>query len=188
MDRCTASWKIEGYESSSHNRFVYLTTRLIGHPVEVHVKNGLLIYIVIFHATNAEKGFGIILKMALGKRWYFGNVTKPTSTSSPQLVLTDAISPNLSPHRFFRCHDRSPTCSTKSHHGRNKLVAVTSPFLYTETAPTATRAALLHARTMEPVAATLLFAEPNPAPAYVSSLHLEDQRPVHATVSSNLHE
>ena len=98
------------------------------------MENGLLIYIVIFHATNAEKDFGIILKMALGKRWYFGNVTKPTSTSSPQLVLTDAISPNLSPHRFFRCHDRSPTCSTKSHHGRNKLVAVLSLFLHTETA------------------------------------------------------
>ena len=29
--------------------------------------------------------------MVLGKRWYFAKATKPTSTSSPQLVLTNAI-------------------------------------------------------------------------------------------------
>ncbi|TYJ13523.1 hypothetical protein E1A91_A10G057700v1, partial [Gossypium mustelinum] len=52
-----------GYESSSRDRVVYLTTCLIGHPVEVHVKNGS-IYTGIFHATDAEKDFGIILKMA----------------------------------------------------------------------------------------------------------------------------
>ncbi|XWS20097.1 hypothetical protein CRYUN_Cryun31cG0071800 [Craigia yunnanensis] len=55
--------KTGGYESSSHDRLVYLTTCLIGHPVEVHVKNGS-IYSGIFHATDAEKEFGIILKMA----------------------------------------------------------------------------------------------------------------------------
>ncbi|TYI05053.1 hypothetical protein ES332_A10G060700v1 [Gossypium tomentosum] len=52
-----------GYESSSRDRVVYLTTCLIGHPVEVHVKNGSS-YTGIFHATDAEKDFGIILKMA----------------------------------------------------------------------------------------------------------------------------
>lgn len=51
------------YESPSRDRLVYLTTCLIGHQVEVQVKNGS-IYSGIFHATNTEKDFGIILKMA----------------------------------------------------------------------------------------------------------------------------
>ncbi|XWS12118.1 hypothetical protein CRYUN_Cryun37aG0062700 [Craigia yunnanensis] len=55
--------KTGGYESSSRDRLVFLTTCLIGHPVEVHVQNGS-IYTGIFHATDAEKDFGIILKMA----------------------------------------------------------------------------------------------------------------------------
>ncbi|MBA0748878.1 hypothetical protein Gogos_002857 [Gossypium gossypioides] len=50
-----------GYESSSRDRVVYLTTCLIGHPVEVHVKNGS-IYTGIFHATDAEKDFGAIME------------------------------------------------------------------------------------------------------------------------------
>ncbi|KAK8559894.1 hypothetical protein V6N13_016626 [Hibiscus sabdariffa] len=58
-----AGVKIGGYESSSRDRLVYLTTCLIGHMVEVHVKNGS-VYTGIFHATDAEKDFGIILKMA----------------------------------------------------------------------------------------------------------------------------
>ncbi|KAA3478459.1 polyadenylate-binding protein-interacting protein 3-like isoform X1 [Gossypium australe] len=55
--------KTGGYESSSRDRLVYMTTCLIGHMVEVHVKNGS-IYSGIFHATDAEKDFGIVLKMA----------------------------------------------------------------------------------------------------------------------------
>ncbi|RZB84421.1 polyadenylate-binding protein-interacting protein 3-like isoform X1 [Glycine soja] len=51
------------YESPSHDRLVYVTTCLIGHQVEVQVKNGS-IYSGIFHATNTDKDFGIILKMA----------------------------------------------------------------------------------------------------------------------------
>ncbi|XP_050873883.1 polyadenylate-binding protein-interacting protein 3 isoform X2 [Lathyrus oleraceus] len=51
------------YESPSRDRLVYLTTCLIGQQVEVQVKNGS-IYSGIFHATNTEKDFGIILKMA----------------------------------------------------------------------------------------------------------------------------
>ncbi|KAK2425135.1 polyadenylate-binding protein-interacting protein [Trifolium repens] len=51
------------YESSSHERLVYVTTSLIGQQVEVQVKNGS-IYSGIFHATNTDKDFGIILKMA----------------------------------------------------------------------------------------------------------------------------
>ncbi|KAF7123358.1 hypothetical protein RHSIM_Rhsim12G0208900 [Rhododendron simsii] len=55
--------KGSGYGSLSRERLVYLTTCLIGHNVEVQVKDGSLIS-GIFHATNAEKDFGIILKMA----------------------------------------------------------------------------------------------------------------------------
>ncbi|XP_057455412.1 polyadenylate-binding protein-interacting protein 3-like isoform X2 [Lotus japonicus] len=51
------------YESPSHDRLVYITTCLIGHQVEVQVNNGS-IYSGIFHATNTDKDFGIILKMA----------------------------------------------------------------------------------------------------------------------------
>ncbi|MED6161157.1 Polyadenylate-binding protein-interacting protein 3 [Stylosanthes scabra] len=51
------------YESPSHDRLVYVTTCLLGHHVEVQVKNGS-IYSGIFHATNTEKDFGIILKVA----------------------------------------------------------------------------------------------------------------------------
>jgi len=48
------------YESPSRDRLVYLTTCLIGHQVEVQVKNGS-IYSGIFHATNTEKDFGMFL-------------------------------------------------------------------------------------------------------------------------------
>ncbi|KAE9600414.1 hypothetical protein Lal_00045506 [Lupinus albus] len=51
------------YESPSHDRLVYIATCLIGHLVEVQVKNGS-VYSGIFHSTNADKDFGIILKMA----------------------------------------------------------------------------------------------------------------------------
>uniref|UniRef100_A0A5B7ASG1 Putative polyadenylate-binding protein-interacting protein 4 isoform X1 n=1 Tax=Davidia involucrata TaxID=16924 RepID=A0A5B7ASG1_DAVIN len=51
------------YESPSRERLVYLTTCLIGHHVEVQVKDGSVIS-GIFHTTNAERDFGIILKMA----------------------------------------------------------------------------------------------------------------------------
>ncbi|GLT49703.1 hypothetical protein SLA2020_232420 [Shorea laevis] len=47
----------------SHDRLVYLATCLIGHTVEVHVKNGS-IFTGIFHATDAERDFGIVLMMA----------------------------------------------------------------------------------------------------------------------------
>ncbi|KAL5700539.1 Polyadenylate-binding protein-interacting protein 3 [Ranunculus cassubicifolius] len=55
--------KAGGSESPSRDRLLYMTTCLIGHPVEVQVKNGST-YSGIFHATNADKDFGIILKMA----------------------------------------------------------------------------------------------------------------------------
>ena len=50
--------KTGSYEGPSHDRLVYVTTYLIGHQVEVQVKNGS-IYSGIFHATNADKDFGM---------------------------------------------------------------------------------------------------------------------------------
>ncbi|GAB2269154.1 Polyadenylate-binding protein-interacting protein 3 [Dionaea muscipula] len=58
----TSSNKTE-HESASRDRLVYLTTCLIGHQVDVQVKNGS-VFSGIFHATNADKDFGIVLKMA----------------------------------------------------------------------------------------------------------------------------
>lgn len=55
--------KVGGYGSPSRDRLVYVTTCLVGHHVEVLVKDGS-IYSGIFHATSAEKDVGIILKMA----------------------------------------------------------------------------------------------------------------------------
>jgi len=46
------------YESPSHDRLVYVTTCLIGHQVEVQLKNGS-IYNGIFHVTNTDKDFGM---------------------------------------------------------------------------------------------------------------------------------
>lgn len=59
----TTGGKVGGYGNASRDRLVYITTSLIGHHVEVQVKDGS-VYSGIFHATNAEKDFGIILRMA----------------------------------------------------------------------------------------------------------------------------
>lgn len=47
----------------SHDRLVYFSTCLIGHHVEVQVKNGS-IYSGIYHTANVDKDMGITLKMA----------------------------------------------------------------------------------------------------------------------------
>ncbi|CAI9261940.1 unnamed protein product [Lactuca saligna] len=52
-----------GVDNPSRERLVYLTTCLIGHQVDVQVTDGS-IYSGIFHASNADNDFGIILKMA----------------------------------------------------------------------------------------------------------------------------
>ncbi|XP_048538459.1 polyadenylate-binding protein-interacting protein 4-like isoform X2 [Triticum urartu] len=52
-----------GHANPSRDRLVYVMTQIIGHHVDVHVKNGSVIS-GIFHATNTDKDFGIILKMA----------------------------------------------------------------------------------------------------------------------------
>ncbi|KAM7254611.1 hypothetical protein ACFE04_003991 [Oxalis oulophora] len=59
----TSGDTIGGFANPSRDRLVYLITCLIGHPVEVQVKNGS-VYTGIYHATNTEKDFGVILKMA----------------------------------------------------------------------------------------------------------------------------
>ncbi|XP_055828752.1 polyadenylate-binding protein-interacting protein 4-like isoform X2 [Solanum dulcamara] len=51
------------YESPSHDRLVYVSTCLLGHQVEVQIMDGSM-FSGIFHATNGDKDFGIILKMA----------------------------------------------------------------------------------------------------------------------------
>ncbi|XP_061948891.1 polyadenylate-binding protein-interacting protein 3-like isoform X4 [Populus nigra] len=58
-----ATGKVGVYESPLRDRLVYLTTCLIGHPVEVQLKNGS-VYSGTCYTTNAEKEFAIILKMA----------------------------------------------------------------------------------------------------------------------------
>ncbi|XP_042510204.1 polyadenylate-binding protein-interacting protein 4-like isoform X2 [Macadamia integrifolia] len=78
--------KVGGYESPSRDRLIYLTTCLIGHHVEVQVKSGS-IFSGIFHATNAEKDFGVILKMARltkdgsfrGQKSFSESIGKPPS-------------------------------------------------------------------------------------------------------------
>ncbi|KAG8081469.1 hypothetical protein GUJ93_ZPchr0007g3618 [Zizania palustris] len=50
--------------SPSRDRLIYVMTQLIGHHVDVHVKNGSIIA-GIFHATNSDEDFvGIVMKMA----------------------------------------------------------------------------------------------------------------------------
>ncbi|KAJ6696151.1 ATAXIN-2-like protein [Salix koriyanagi] len=51
------------YESPLRDRLIYLTTCLIGHLVEVQLKNGS-VYSGTCYTTNVEKEFAIILKMA----------------------------------------------------------------------------------------------------------------------------
>ncbi|XP_011040052.1 PREDICTED: polyadenylate-binding protein-interacting protein 4-like isoform X4 [Populus euphratica] len=58
-----AMGKVGVYESPSRERLIYLTTCLIGHPVEVQLKNGS-VYSGTCYTTNVEKEFAIVLKMA----------------------------------------------------------------------------------------------------------------------------
>ncbi|XP_023524688.1 polyadenylate-binding protein-interacting protein 3-like isoform X1 [Cucurbita pepo subsp. pepo] len=79
--RALAGSKDESFGSSSGDRLVYLTTCFVGQHVDVQVKNGSM-YSGIFHSTNAEKDFGIILKMA--------HLTKDTS-SGGQKPIGDSL-------------------------------------------------------------------------------------------------
>lgn len=79
--RALAGSKDGSFGSSSHDRLVYLTACFIGQHVDVQVKNGS-IYSGIFHSSNTEKDFGIILKMA--------RLTKDTS-SRGQKTIGDSL-------------------------------------------------------------------------------------------------
>ncbi|XP_022980565.1 polyadenylate-binding protein-interacting protein 3-like isoform X2 [Cucurbita maxima] len=70
------------FGSSSHDRLVYLTACFIGQHVDVQVKNGS-IYSGIFHSSNTEKDFGIILKMA--------RLTKDTSSRGQKTIGDSSI-------------------------------------------------------------------------------------------------
>lgn len=52
-----------GFGRALHDRLLFMTACLIGQPVEVQVKNGS-IFSGIFHTTNAEKDYGVVLRMA----------------------------------------------------------------------------------------------------------------------------
>ncbi|XP_038706883.1 polyadenylate-binding protein-interacting protein 3-like isoform X1 [Tripterygium wilfordii] len=63
-----AGGRVGNFEGHSHDRLVYMTTCLIGQPVQVQLKDGS-IYSGIFHAglvhpSTADREFGVILKMA----------------------------------------------------------------------------------------------------------------------------
>ncbi|XP_022853199.1 polyadenylate-binding protein-interacting protein 3-like [Olea europaea var. sylvestris] len=89
--RFTNAGKGGGLDSPSRDRMIYLTTCLIGHQVEVQVSDGS-VFSGIFHATNADKDFGIVLKMAhlikdgsQGQKNIFDSVNK---TCSRTLIIS----------------------------------------------------------------------------------------------------
>ncbi|XP_027335060.1 polyadenylate-binding protein-interacting protein 3-like [Abrus precatorius] len=115
------------YESTSRDRLVYLTTCLIGQQVEVQVKNGS-IYSGIFHATNTDKDFGIILKMACltkdgsfqGQRSGVEFVSKAPSKTLiiPANDLVQVIAKNVAVSR--------DGLSSESHHDMHEEIMVDS--------------------------------------------------------------
>uniref|UniRef100_A0A7N0TW77 Ataxin 2 SM domain-containing protein n=1 Tax=Kalanchoe fedtschenkoi TaxID=63787 RepID=A0A7N0TW77_KALFE len=78
-----------GHSSAARDRLVFLTSCFIGQRVDVQVKNGS-IYTGIFHSTNSEEDFGVILKMA--------QLTKDASHGGQKSVLESA---SKSPIRTF---------------------------------------------------------------------------------------
>ncbi|MQL77651.1 hypothetical protein Taro_010062 [Colocasia esculenta] len=92
-----------GFESPSRDRLIFVSTCLIGHPVEVHVKNGSILS-GIFHATNAEKDFGIVLKMARvmkdgsvrGSKIVSDIVKRPQTMVIPARELVQVIAKGIS--------------------------------------------------------------------------------------------
>ncbi|XP_073013475.1 polyadenylate-binding protein-interacting protein 4-like [Typha latifolia] len=83
--------KVGGSVSPSRDRLIYVMTSLIGHHVEVHVKNGSVIS-GIFHAANVDQDIGVILKMAqLTKDGIFRG-PKPVSdiVERPQIMIIPA--------------------------------------------------------------------------------------------------
>ncbi|KAK4361788.1 hypothetical protein RND71_017029 [Anisodus tanguticus] len=81
--KSTAVGKRGAYERPSHDRLVYFSSYLLGHQVEVQMTDGS-VFSGIFHATNADKDFGIILKMPhLIKDGFQGRKDTPESLIKP---------------------------------------------------------------------------------------------------------
>ncbi|RCV06426.1 hypothetical protein SETIT_1G161300v2 [Setaria italica] len=91
-----------GHASHSRDRLVYVLTQLIGHHVDVHVKNGSIIS-GIFHATNSDKDFGVVLKMAQvikdgsarGQRYATDVVKKPETMIIPARELVQVFAKDV---------------------------------------------------------------------------------------------
>ncbi|CAL5021999.1 unnamed protein product [Urochloa decumbens] len=91
-----------GHASHSRDRLIYVFTQLIGHHVDVLVKNGSIIS-GIFHATNSDKDFGIVLKMAQvtkdgsarGQRYAADVVKKPETMIIPARELVQVFAKDV---------------------------------------------------------------------------------------------
>ncbi|KAL6634333.1 hypothetical protein ACP70R_027004 [Stipagrostis hirtigluma subsp. patula] len=91
-----------GHASHSRDRLIYVLTQLIGHYVDVHVKNGSVIS-GIFHATNTDKDFGVVLKMAQvikdgsvrGQRYTADIVKKPETMIIPARELVQVLAKDV---------------------------------------------------------------------------------------------
>ncbi|XP_062219067.1 polyadenylate-binding protein-interacting protein 4-like isoform X2 [Phragmites australis] len=91
-----------GHASHSRDRLIYVLTQLIGHPVDVHVKNGS-VFSGIFHATNSDKDFGVVLKMAQvikdssvkGQRYAVDVVKKPETMIIPARELVQILAKDV---------------------------------------------------------------------------------------------
>ncbi|KAK1414231.1 hypothetical protein QVD17_29973 [Tagetes erecta] len=104
-----------GIESPSRHRLVYITTGLIGHQVDVQVTDGS-VFSGIFHAMDAEKDFGIILKMARvtksgssrGQKNYLDAVQKRPSKMLiiPGKELVQIVAKSVSVTRDEHQHDQ----------------------------------------------------------------------------------
>ncbi|KAF8689593.1 hypothetical protein HU200_041770 [Digitaria exilis] len=93
---------ILGHGSHSRDRLIYVLTQLIGHHVDVHVKNGSIIS-GIFHATNSDKDFGVVLKMAQvikdgstkGQRYAADIIKKPETMIIPARELVQVFAKDV---------------------------------------------------------------------------------------------
>ncbi|XP_074580137.1 polyadenylate-binding protein-interacting protein 4-like isoform X2 [Curcuma longa] len=95
----------------SRDRLIYVLSFLIGHHVEVHVKNGSIIS-GIFHATNADRDFEIVLKMAQvvkdgsmrEQKSSRDNITTPQLMIVPARELVQLLAKDVSLDEFTKGH------------------------------------------------------------------------------------
>ncbi|KAG6510747.1 hypothetical protein ZIOFF_028782 [Zingiber officinale] len=95
----------------SRDRLIYVLSFLIGHHVEVHVKNGSIIS-GIFHATNADRDFEIVLKMAQvvkdasmrEQKSSRDNITTPQLMIVPTRELVQLLAKDVSLDEFTKGH------------------------------------------------------------------------------------